>query len=138
MIPNYQQPQYQNPYLTRPTNGYGNYPTDTGINWVQGIEGAKAYQMGPNHITQLMDSENDGIFYIKVTDNIGMANLRVFRYTEVTTTDVSSQKQDIDLSQYVRRDEVSEMIKVALSEVKNEPTVQPAKSTGKSRGLITD
>ena len=73
MIPNFypQQPLY--PKSPTPNNG---------IVWVQGIEGAKAYQMNPNSNIQLMDSENNGIFYIKVTDNIGMANLRVFHYTE--------------------------------------------------------
>lgn len=132
MTPNY---NYPNPYLTRPQM----YPTE-GILWVQGIEGAKAYQMSPNQILQLMDSENDGIFYIKTTDNIGMANLRVFKYTEITANEMKPQVAGVDLSQYVKRDELSELIKGILTEVKDEPTVQPvtpSKPT-KSKGLITD
>ena len=62
-------------------NNFLNYqPQKNGINWVQGVEGAKAFQLMPNSNTVLMDSENDGIFYIKVCDNIGMCSLRKFRY----------------------------------------------------------
>ena len=57
--------------------------TMNNITWVQGVEGAKAYQLSPNTNVQLMDSENDGIFYIKTSDNIGMCNLRVFKYEEI-------------------------------------------------------
>lgn len=133
MTPNY---TYPNPYLARPQM----YPINEGILWVQGIEGAKAYQMSPNQILQLMDSENDGIFYIKTTDNIGMANLRVFRYTEITANEMKPQVAGVDLSQYVRRDELSDLIKGMLTEVKDEPVVQsitPSKPA-KSKGLIAD
>ena len=58
---------------------------NNGIVWVQGIEGAKAYQLMPNSNTILMDSENDERFYIKVADNVGMCTLRVFKYEEITT-----------------------------------------------------
>lgn len=61
------------------------YNQHNGIQWVQGVEGAKAFQLQPNSNAILMDSENDGIFYIKVSDNVGMCTLRTFKYTEVTT-----------------------------------------------------
>lgn len=34
------------------------------INWVQGLEGAKAYQIYPNSSVILMDSENDNTWWI--------------------------------------------------------------------------
>ena len=74
--PNPTYPQAYNPYMTQTQNN--------GINWVQGIEGAKAYQLTPNSNVILMDSENEGRFYIKVSDNVGMCNLRVFKYEEIS------------------------------------------------------
>ena len=38
--------------------------------WVQGIEGAKAWQLNPNSMVILLDSEAEGKMYIKVSDNI--------------------------------------------------------------------
>ena len=78
---------------------YGRYPMSinqkpqqkNGIKWVQGIEGAKAYQLEPNSNAQLMDSENDGVFYIKVCDDIGMCSLRIFDYKERENVNTQSQ-----------------------------------------------
>ena len=97
-------------------------PQTNGITWVQGIEGAKAYQMIPNSNAILMDSENDGRFYIKVSDNVGMCNLRVFSYKEETSTPT----QSVDMSNYVTREELEK----AIRGIKNEqPVSTNAKST---------
>lgn len=57
----------------------------SGLIWVQGEAGAKAYTIAPNSSALLMDSEQD-VFYIKTTDASGMPSLRVFQYTEVVTS----------------------------------------------------
>lgn len=88
---------------------------NNGIIWVQGIEGAKAYQLSPNSNAILMDSENDGRFYIKVSDNVGMCNLRRFKYQEETET----QTPQVDMSQYVTRQELEN----ALRSIKYEQPV---------------
>lgn len=80
-----------------------------GINWVQGLEGAKAYQLMPNSNVILMDSENDGFFYIKVSDNVGICNLRVFKYEEVA--DYNKPAVPIDTSQFVTKTELEEILK---------------------------
>lgn len=105
---------YMNPYPTmRP---YGNT-----INWVQGVEGAKAFQIAPNSNVMMLDSENDGIFYIKTSDNVGMCSMRTFKFEEITTTSSSAPP---DLSDYVRKDELQELIeKLIKPEVKNEQSV---------------
>lgn len=54
-----------------------------GLTWVQGEVGAKGYQLPPNSTIILMDSENPH-FYIKTTDNVGMASLRKFKFEEIT------------------------------------------------------
>lgn len=79
------------------------------IKWVQGLEGAKSYQLMPNSNVVLMDSENDGMFYIKSSDNVGMCKIRTFKYEEV------EQKE----KEYITRDELMEMLK----ELKNEQTI---------------
>ena len=100
---------YQPMYNQNQPNGYLNYqrPQTNGINWVQGIEGAKAYQMMPSSNTILLDSENDGIFYIKVSDNVGMCNLRTFRYEEIGEQPKTSP---VNLDNYVTRDELTKVI----------------------------
>lgn len=82
------------PYPTAP-NGYNQNrfnafapPTsnavDNSITWVRGIDGVNAYELAPNSNVLLMDSENEGIFYIRVRDSAGMYNLRTFKYEEIT------------------------------------------------------
>ena len=103
-----QSPSYFNPALnsTTPTNN---------IIWVQGIEGAKAWQLNPNSMAILLDSEVDGKMYIKVSDNIGMSNLRIFNYVEeIPPTNKVTINQDLDLSNYVKKDELSSLIKEIL------------------------
>ena len=72
------------------------------INWVQGAEGAKAVQLMPNTAAVLMDSENEGIFYIKSCDNIGLSSLRTFMYEEITE---NSESKD-----YITRQEFNKII----------------------------
>ena len=114
--------QQQNPYMQR-TNG---------IKWVQGVEGAKAYQMIPNSNDVLLDSENDGIFYIKICDGVGMCTLRTFKYEEIT----NQPAQSVDLSEYVKKTELETLINSMLGGSANEQSVQSAKPN-KVRQMIS-
>lgn len=89
---------------------------NNGITWVQGIEGAKAYQMTPNSNAVLMDNDNEGIFYIKVSDNVGMCTLRVFSYNEITNTQPTN---NTDMSAYVTHDELKTAVEEILGGMKN-------------------
>jgi len=86
-----------------------------GIIWVQGIEGAKAFMMAPNASVILMDSENEGVFYIKISDNVGFCTLRTFHYNEVfdatAPATVQPEMPTIDMSQYVTKEELANAIK---------------------------
>ena len=95
------------------------------IQWVQGIEGAKAFPLAPNSNVQLMDSENEGIFYIKTSDNIGMCNLRVFKYEEITDQQSATHA---NLEEYVRKDELESLINQMLGGGKDEQPLSTAKS----------
>ena len=106
------------------------------IIWVQGIEGAKAWQLAPNSMAILLDSESEGKMYIKVTDNIGMGSLRIFNYVEevVQPAQVNVTTNNLDLSQYVKKDELSMLIK----EIINEQPVSTVDQTGSTKpGVIT-
>lgn len=141
------------------TNTYGIYPQANQMNsyypqrntnysvqnnsiiWVQGIEGAKAYQLAPNTIIQLMDSENDGIFYIKVSDNIGMSTLRIFKYSEIEAAPKNVATEQPDLSAYVRKDELQDLITGLIvkneQEESHEQAIPTAQSTKQCKPTIT-
>lgn len=58
---------------TYPNNmyGYGNYAQRSVINqytYVNGLEGAKAFNIAPNQSVLLMDSDNP-VFYLKTSNN---------------------------------------------------------------------
>lgn len=77
---------------------YPNY--SNGIIWVQGIEAAKAYPMMPNSNTILMDQDQE-IFYIKTCDQMGMCNIRTFKYREEIPKN----------TEYITRSELEEIIR---------------------------
>ena len=91
------------------------------IVWVQGIEGAKAWQLAPNSMVILLDSETEGKMYIKVSDNIGMSSLRIFNYIEELPSTNVTNNNDLDLSQYVKKDELAMLIKEVINN--NEQTI---------------
>lgn len=112
--------------MNYPYNPYNPYPQPkNGINWVQGMEGAKAYQLTPNSNTILLDSENEGIFYIKVCDSVGMCSLRVFKYSEVT-------EQPKAQTEYITRTELTDIINGLREEIKNDTFVSAIKPTAKN------
>ena len=138
--PNYQMPvNYQQQY-PQVQQTVSNTPItqnnrSSGIIWVQGEAGAKAYPVAPGNSVLLMDSESD-VFYIKSTDISGIpAPLRMFNYTEIVQTQPQEQHTEtsqIDTSQFVTRselDELRDMIEnlkpkpMSRKETKNESTV---------------
>lgn len=93
------------------------------IVWVQGIEGARSWQLTPNSTIILLDNEVEGRMYIKVSDNIGMSSLRVFNFVEEqpSSADTVTINKDLDLSNLVRKDELNTLIKEYLE--KNEQSI---------------
>lgn len=64
--------------------------TYSGLPWVQGEAGAKAYPVAQNSTVLLMDSEAE-VFYIKSTDMSGMPlPLRIFDYKERVNTPITA------------------------------------------------
>jgi len=98
-----------NPYMSQ-VQSYG--PRQELVR-VTGIDGAKAYQMGPNSSAALFDA-NDDLLYIKSTDGAGFPSLRTFRFTEVQSAPAHDDRAD-----YVTREEVSKLVKKAIEEAFN-------------------
>jgi len=113
-------------------------PTNNLI-WVQGIEGAKAYQLSPNSMAILLDSESEGKMYIKVSDNIGMSTLRIFKYVEEVAAPATKVtiNNDLDLSEYVRKDELNKLIREVINEQSVSTTAgQPAAPAAKPKVIL--
>lgn len=124
-----------NPYMNRFTQPYNNNPStqNNGIIWVQGIEGAKAFQMPENSNAILLDSETTGSdirIYIKTSDNIGMCTLRIFDGTEITENQTSNIANNFDMSQYVTREELKNILQNLGGNANAEQPIPAAKSTG--------
>jgi len=81
----------------------------TGINWVQGIDAAKAYIVAAGNSVLLLDSESQ-CFYIKSTDASGMPQpLRIFDYTERTDSQNQPAPEKQPTRDYVERAEFAEL-----------------------------
>lgn len=139
----YQQyyPQYQQPVYQQPTQmqTVSQNPTqdNNGMIWISGIEGAKGYLVAPGKSVMLLDAEAS-TFYIKSADASGMPlPLRIFDYTERTQqtqnhspiTEQPTPQQEIDLSEYVTREEFEKRI----SEISQKPQ-STVKKVGKIDG----
>lgn len=79
---------------------------NSGVIWVQGEEGAKAYMVAAGNSVMLLDSENT-TFYIKSTDQSGMPMpLRIFDYTERTQASRQTlPMQAVQQEEYITRAE---------------------------------
>lgn len=107
---------YNNPY------GYGNYNSYNPNNniyqqsqlnhyaFVNGIEGAKSFQLQPNQNIMLMDSDNP-ICYMKQTNNIGQATLRYFKLVEVSEQELRNANQVPSNNEYVLKSEFDALVK---------------------------
>lgn len=107
--------QFQNPYtaLLGQNQYYNqqNYPQEQTQNLIRvnGIDGAKTYQMPANSTVALFDS-NEDIMYIKTTDGAGFPSIRTFNFVEIKQNEKSSVNQD-----YISRQEFEEFKKELMN-----------------------
>lgn len=78
---------------------------------VNGLNGAKAYQMPANQAVALFD-QNDDYFYVKSTDGAGFPTIKTFKFEEVTDAHFT---QNCD---YVTREEMEEYVKQLIRTAK--------------------
>jgi hypothetical protein len=132
------QPYYNNNMYPQ-TNLYTQKTVDTNNNilWVDGEVGAKAYPLyGFNSGVILMDREEEDVVYIKTTDSQGRPTTQRYKL-------IPEQKQEaqpLKLEEYVRKDELQDLIKSIMQPAKegdtNEQTISTAQSTIVKRTVI--
>ena len=132
------QPYYNNNMYPQ-TNLYTQKTVDTNNNilWVDGEVGAKAYPLyGFNSGVILMDREEEDVVYIKTTDSQGRPTTQRYKL-------IPEQKQEaqpLKLEEYVRKDELQDLIKSIMQPAKegdtNEQTIPTTQSTIVKRTVI--
>lgn len=113
------QNSFQNPYAAlmgqtmynQSQNNQQFFPPEPTQNLIRvnGINGAKAYQMPANSTVALFDSNND-VMYVKSTDGAGFPSIRTFSFTEL--------KEDISTTEntyYISRQEFEEFKKELMN-----------------------
>ena len=79
---------------------------NSNIIWVQGIEGAKGYQIPNRSNIIMLDSENEDTMYIVSSDEVGMRKMRMFHFTEIEI----KQPGQVDMDQYATKEDVRNII----------------------------
>lgn len=81
-------------------------PTMQNVNWipVSGYQGAKDHIVQPNTTAWMMDN-NEPVFYVKSADNLGTTTFKAYRFEEISEPGQTVSAPQIDMSQYVHRDE---------------------------------
>ena len=116
----------QNQYYNHQMNNQQIFPQEQTQNLIRvnGIEGAKTYQMSANSTVALFDS-NEDIMYIKTTDGAGFPSIRTFNFVEITQNEKLSGSQD-----YISRQEFEEFKKELMNNGKQ--------SISRSKSNLTD
>lgn len=101
---NFQQPQQQvqNPQAQPQTT-----LVQSNIEYVNGIEGAKALILPPNAQKMLLDSDNP-FFYIKTTDMQGKPTVKRFRYVDVDA-EQSQPKEETPKVKYATMEQLGQL-----------------------------
>nr|DAP69797.1 MAG TPA: hypothetical protein [Caudoviricetes sp.] len=132
---NYQNLPYNNAYGGFNGNQYNYIPySQNGLQGqiksltrVNGLEGAKAFQVMPRETVALFDG-NDDIFYIKSADDGGFPTIKAYRFAEI---DLTGTKPTND---YVTKSEFEEL----RNEVKKYAEQSIPKSRSKSSNDSAD
>lgn len=112
-------------------NSYSNQGLNTNIIWVQGIEGAKALMLNPGAKVVILDSEIENRLYIKVADEFGATKLRKFDLTEIL-----DDEQPAKLSDYVRKDELQDLLLSILPTTKQKEEVSDESVISTTKPII--
>ena len=106
-----------------------NIGQQTNITFVNGIEGAKAYQLSPNSSALLMDFDNSK-FYVKTTDSLGVPKVSSYSFVEGKnfTNQNQEQQNTVKTDQPSKEDFGDILLKISEFETKtNELSAKLAK-----------
>ena len=104
---NYQNFPYTNAYGGFGGNQYNYIPNSQNglqgqiksLTRVNGIEGAKAYQVMPRETVALFDG-NEDIFYIKSADDGGFPTIKAYRFAEIDLTGTKPTNEYVTKSEF--------------------------------------
>lgn len=109
---NYQQPyQMQIPQPQPQVN--------SGITWVQGEAGAKAFPVAPNNTVDLWDSEEQ-VIYLKSADMSGMPSMKILDYTirdQVGHKNNLTEQPQIDTSMFVTYEDLNNRLEELTNKI---------------------
>lgn len=100
-------PNYYNPYMNNmnfPNTNTSPYNSNNMafkvFDYVNGIEGAKAYQVMPNQMIPLFDNDNP-VVYLKQANQYGQATIKAYRLVDFELQNKPVEQPNIDTSQFV-------------------------------------
>ena len=98
---NYQQ-NYGQQMQTQPMMQPTPQPQANSYYYVNGVIGAKSFQLQPNQTVMLMDSDSP-MCYMKQSNGMGQSTLRYFKLVEVNENDLNTTKEskNTDMTDYV-------------------------------------
>lgn len=93
---------------------------NTGLTWVQGEAGAKAYPVAPNTTVDLWDSEEQ-VIYLKSADMSGMPSMKILDYTirdqSGTKNTLAEKIPEIDTSKFVTYEDLELKLKELTAQI---------------------
>ncbi len=94
---------------------------------VNGLDGAKAYQMMANSVVALFDANAD-LMYIKSTDGAGFPSIRVFSFSEQVQNDAPVQNGSGETYSQILQtlDEIKEMLSNGKQSVRSKQDTKSA------------
>lgn len=106
-------PYYNGPYgYNSPygySNPYGQPKLNNGLIFVNGIEGAKSYQMQPNQMVMLLDSDNP-IIYKKTSNGYGQSTVECFKMVQVSEEELKGTNNNPN-QEYVLKADFDALVK---------------------------
>lgn len=112
-----QQPMIQGPQMPQqvqpmpqipPANPMAN-SAQNGIIWISGRSEADSYLIAPNSAVALWD-QNNPVVYLRKADSTGKPSTIVYDLVERTDNPAQQSAPQIDLSQYITRDQLEEIL----------------------------
>ena len=101
-------PQPQQPQNAQPQSQQ-QVPMQSNIEYVNGIEGAKAFILPPNTQKLLLDSDNP-FFYIKTTDLQGKPSVKRFKYIDIDAEQKVEPQKDEKPLNFVSLDQFTDLL----------------------------
>ena len=125
---NFPQPQQQ---VQTPQQPQQQVPIQSNIEYVNGIEGAKALILPPNAQKIVLDSDNS-FFYIKTTDMQGKPTVKRFKYIDVDAEQSQLKQEEKPNINFVSLEEFTDLLN-DFNDLKNEfQKYKNAKTTKKT------